>query len=104
MPVETILHHQMIAEMDNPVPFHIEFVKADQKRKAAGSIRKMVAIKLQHSSPNASGNNTPATKKQVSKNPDAVNSTVLVQEIITGKNTLVHTRLIKKFNQKWVNW
>lgn len=94
----------MIAEMDKPVPFHILFIKADQKRSTAGGIKNMVAIKLQHTADAAPVTKNPTEKKTISKNPDAFNSTVLVQEVITGKNTLVHTRLIKKFNDKWVNW
>lgn len=104
MPVETILHHQMIAEMDKPVPFQILFIKADQKRNTAGGIKNLVVIKLQHTADAAPVSKSTAGKKSISKNPDAFNSTVLVQEVITGKNILVHTRLIKKFNDKWVNW
>lgn len=103
MPIDTILHHQMIAEMEKPFPFHILFVKADQKRNTAGGIKEMVAIKLMNSETPIIAKEK-SEKRVASKNPDSYNSTVLVQEVITGKNTLVHTRLIKKFNQKWVNW
>ncbi len=88
----------------NAVPFSIEFVKADRKRKTAGELVRMENVIQSGIRPSTKATRHKERLKEIvtgKKNPNHYeHSTINLYNPVTQKITKVHTRLVTKLNEQ----
>jgi len=100
----TIWYHEMLAEMEKAKPFKVLFIKSDAKRGTSGQIKETIVMKLNKTDDYSIYKKAKGGNNVRSKSKEILNHSIIVVDQVTDLKMQINTRLIKKFNDKWVKW